>query len=297
MAGPKLQERFLQWYVIQNPGRLPKINGQRVVQVVDNLDRFPDLTLILGDGSAVPAEVEWASSDFIAHDHPIDVIRDRNGVVLVVTEDRDLGLGVRQITLDIDQFETWFTKNAASLIRLTTEDIRHPPPRTFPKLWFTYISLKGGGDKDFEEQALSEGVWGIPDRRAGGATNAIQRIQKRDLIAFIGPGKGFPGRIAKEAWTKRSFKGSFDLARVHRVKRGYYFDEVRRIWEGRGIHKGEMFPHRFDFDPKPLFKLSNILVRRLTHGAKVELHRMVFTNLAEGSPSTLLEIIYHGEHL
>ena len=44
MAGPKLQERFLQWYVIKNPDRLPAINGQRVIRVVDNLDRFPDCT-------------------------------------------------------------------------------------------------------------------------------------------------------------------------------------------------------------------------------------------------------------
>ena len=55
MAGPKLQERFLQWYVIKNPHRLPLINGKHVVQVIDNLDRFPDLTLILDDSSAVHA--------------------------------------------------------------------------------------------------------------------------------------------------------------------------------------------------------------------------------------------------
>ncbi|HAK55637.1 MAG: hypothetical protein QF463_00045 [Vicinamibacterales bacterium] len=153
MAGPKLQERFLQWYVIKNKDRLPLINGKKVVQVIDNQDRFPDLTLILDDSSAVPAEVEWASSDFVAHGHPIDKIADESGVVLVLTQDRDLGLGVRQITLDIDDFEKWIAKNVTSLVRLTTEDIRHPQPRTFPKLWFTYISRKGGGDKDFEEQA------------------------------------------------------------------------------------------------------------------------------------------------
>lgn len=297
MAGPKLQERFLQWYIIKNPGRLPAINGQRVVRVIDNLDRFPDLTLVLEDSTWVPAEVEWASSDFLAHGHPIDALREAGGVVLLLVENRDLGLGVRQIKLDVDHFESWFAKNAESLVRLTTADIRHPPPRTFPKLWFTYISLKGGGDKDFEEQALTKGVWGIPDWRKHGATAAIRLIQKRDLIAFIGPGKGFPGRISKEAWSKRSFKGIFDLARVHRITRGYYFDEDRRVWPGRGRHKGEIFPHRFDFQPKPLFKLQKIVVRRLTQGAKLELHRMVFANLAEGSPSTLLEIIYHGEHL
>lgn len=297
MAGPKLQERFLQWYVIKNPGRLPEINGQRVVRVVDNLDRFPDLTLILEDSTQVPAEVEWASSDFLAHGHPIEVIRDASGVVLVLVENRDLGLGIRQIKLDISHFESWFTKNAESLVRLTTEEIRHPPPRTFPKLWFTYISFKGGGDKDFEEQALSKGVWGIPDWKKNAASQAIQLIQKRDLIAFIGPGKGFPGRISKDAWSKKSFKGIFMFSGVHRITRGYYFDADRRIWAGRGRHKGEIFPHRFDFQQKPLFKLQNIVVRRLTQGAKLELHRMVFTNLMEGSPSTLLEIIYHGEHL
>lgn len=163
MAGPKLQERFLQWYVIKNPHRLPFINGKHVVQVIDNLDRFPDLTLILDDSSAVHAEVEWKSSDFVAHGHPVDILRDGRGVVIVLTHDRDLGLGVRQITLDVNDFEKWIVKNVQSLVRLTTEDIRHPQPRTFPKLWFTYISLKGGGDKDFEEQALVGGVWGIPD--------------------------------------------------------------------------------------------------------------------------------------
>ena len=229
MAGPKLQERFLQWYVIKDLGRLPELNGQRVVSVNDDLDRFPDLTLILEDSTAVPAEVEWFSSDFLAHGHPINVIRDGSGVVLVLVEDRDLGLGIRQIALDLDDFERWLSKNAQSLVRLTTEDIRHPPTRAFPKLWFTYISLKGGGDRDFEEQALAEGVWGIPDWKKSGATQAIRLIQKRDLIAFIGPGKGFRGQITKQTRSKRSFKGVFELARVHRVTRDYYFDADRRI--------------------------------------------------------------------
>ena len=86
------------------------------------------------------------------------------------------------------------------------------------------------------------------------------------------------------------------MARVHRVTRGYYFDAEHRIWAGRGLHKGEIFPHRFDFDPKPLFELADIPVRRLTLGAKLELHNVVITNFAEGSPSTLLEMIFHGEH-
>ena len=46
-----------------------------------------------------------------------------------------------------------------------------------------------------------------------------------------------------------------------------------------------------------MFNLRNIMVRRLTQRATLELHRMVITNLAKGGPSTLLEIIYHGEHL
>ena len=42
------------------------------------------------------------------------------------------------------------------------------------------------------------------------------------------------------------------------------------IWEGKGKWKNEVFPHRFEFDTKPLINLRNIPVNRLagTKGLK-----------------------------
>src|SRR5205809_3768519 len=66
------------------------------------------------------------------------------------------------------------------------------------------------------------------------------------------------------------------------------FRRICKTWLRKNL--GEVFPHRFRFDPKPIVELRQIKVNRLTLVSRNELHRMVDSNMTSGSPSTLLDI-------
>jgi hypothetical protein len=104
--------------------------------------------------------------------------------------------------------------------------------RTFPKLWFTYLSLKAGGTGHFEV-SLKAGVWGVQESYHPYVINQISSIQEGDLIGFVGPGRNFLGRVDRSIWVKNSFKGWFERIRLYRVTRRYYFDRTP-VWKGRG---------------------------------------------------------------
>lgn len=93
---------------------------------------------------------------------------------------------------------------------------------------------------------------------------------------------------------KKGFKGYFERIRVYRVTKRYFFDRTP-IWRGTGKWKNEAFPHRFGFDRRPIIELKNIRINRLAVNAKQELHGMVYGNFMEANPSTLVDIVYHGE--
>ena len=290
-----LRERVLQRYVIENKSKF-KPFGKKILSIRDNKDKYPDLYCTLDDGVEVPTEVEWKSSNFVQHGHDISELKENQGFVLVCEKDQDLGFEIPQIQIDISDFEKWFTQNALRIIQDTTEPYKkEQKERKIPKLWFSYLSLKAGGVSDFE-LALNHHTWGVQKNYAPSVINQISTIQKNDLICFVGPGKGFPGRVDLKTWMKKSFKGYFEKIRVYRVTRSYFFDDQKIIWKGTGKWKDEVFPHRFEFDPTPIINLVNIHVNSLAETSKQELHSMVYGNLIGANPSTLVDIIYHGNH-
>ena len=114
--------------------------------------------------------------------------------------EQNLDLGnVPQLKIDIPDFEEWFEKNAKRIIQDTTEPYKkRVKTRTNPKLWITYLSLKAGGTSHFQA-ALRSHTWGIQKNYSLGALNQFTQIKEGDLVAFIGPGKSFPGRINLKA--------------------------------------------------------------------------------------------------
>jgi len=287
-----LKERVLQRYVIENCTQF-KVNGQKAVKARDNRDRFPDVYFILENNDEVPVEVEWQTSNFIQHGHDLDYIKENNGCLIVCDQNLDLGK-VHQIKIDIQKFEDWFEKNAKRIIQDTTEPYKKKDKtRTNPKLWFTYISLKAGGASDFKK-ALKAHTWGIQKNYSQAVINQITQIKEGDLIVFIGPGKNFPGRVNLKQWTKKSFKGYFELMQVFRIISNYFYDEDKIIWKGTGKWKDEVFPHRFEFNPKPITEIRNIRINELSTTSKQEVHSMVYTNFIEGDSATMLDCIFHG---
>lgn len=290
-----LKERVLQRYVLENYSKFRPFD-HKIINVRDNKDRFPDLYCILDNGKEVPAEVEWKSSNFVQHGHNINELKENQGLLFVCEKDQDLGFEIPQIEINIEDFENWFTKNSLKIIQDTTEPYKKSDKeRKIPKLWFSYLSLKAGGVSDFDK-ALKSHTWGVQKNYSPSVINQISTIQKNDLIAFIGAGRGFPGRVDLTKWMKKSFKGSFEKMRVYRVIKGYFYDDKKIIWTGSGKWQGEIFPHRFEFDPIPIIDLKNIKISSLAEMSKRELHSMVYGNLISASPSTLVDIIYHAEH-
>lgn len=290
-----LRERVLQRYVIENKSKF-KPFGMKILNIRDNKDKYPDLYCTLENGIEIPAEVEWKSSNFVQHGHDISELKENQGFVLVCEKDQDLGFEIPQILIEIADFEKWFTVNSLRIIQDTTEPYKKEnKERKIPKLWFSYLSLKAGGVSDFEV-ALEHHTWGVQKNYAPSVINQISTIQKNDLIAFVGPGKAFPGRVNIKTWMKKGFKGYFEKIRVYRVTRSYFYDDKKVIWKNSGKWKGELFPHRFEFDPTPIINLVDIGINSLAETAKKELHSMVYGNLINASPSTLVDIIYHGNH-
>lgn len=289
-----LKERVLHRYVLENYKKYTH-NGMKIIQVKDNKDQYPDLFCILENGKEVPVEVEWKSSNFVQHGHDINFIRENQGFLFVCSKDQDLGYDVPQYLLQTDDFEKWFESHAKEIARDTLIEYKEEAKaeRVFPKLWFTYLSLKAGGIEHFEV-SLKRGVWGVQEGYSGFVINQISSIQKGDIIAFIGPGRGFRGRVDLKTWSKRAFTGKFERVRLYRVAKGYYFDRTH-VWKGARKWTNETFPHRFDFNPHPILDLKNVPINKLSMTAKTELHSMVYNNLIPANPSSMIDLIFYGE--
>ena len=58
-----------------------------------------------------------------------------------------------------------------------------------------------------------------------------------------------------------------------------------------------MFPHRFDFDPAPLFVMKKCEINKLSLTTKKELHSMVYSNIRMCDPSSLVDILHNAEKM
>ena len=286
-----LRERVLQRYVIENFAKYRPFGLKIIATPEDNKDKFPDLWCHLENGKRVPAEVEWKSSNFVQHKHDLNFIKENEGFLFVCEDDHNLGDDILREKIDIDDFENWFVNNSRQIIQDTTDPYKKRSQQRPPKLWFSYLSLKGDGVNDFQ-LALKHHTWGINETYS---VSKISDIQKGDLIAFVGPGRKFPGRVNLKDWMKKSFTGYFEKIQLYKVTKGYFKDS-KKIWKGKGKWEDEVFPHRFEFDPNPVLVMNNIFVKTLSSTTKQTLHGMVYSNIKPVNPSTLVDILYNSSH-
>ena len=297
-----IPEIVLQKYVKDNMEKFSDYFEGKITYVEWNNDRYPDLVFVIDNKIRIPVEVEWKTSNFRKHKHDPEVLSqgkgyDAKGLLFVgkIEPNEDIG-NIRQVELSLTDFEKWFSQVSSTLAKETTKDLHKiDATRKLPKLWFTYLSFKGDGVLHFET-ALRHQVWGVQKNYRPTTNNQIKGIHEGDLIAFIGPGKKFPGRVPISEWTKKSFKGFFEKIRVYRVIRKYYFDETK-IWKTRGKWENELFSHRFDFDRNPLITMKNIQVKNLGITTKKELHSTVYSNIRMCDPHSLVDILHNAEQL
>jgi len=292
-----IPERVLQKYVQKNKEKFAKHFDGTITSVLWNDDRYPDLTFVIDGDKKIPVEVEWKTSNFIQHKHPPEVLLDGNGLLIVGKIEPECDVGkIKQVELNLEDFEKWFQKNSEWLVKETTKDLHEiDKKRTIPKLWFTYLSFKGDGVSHFET-ALKHQVWGIQENYNPTADSQIKGIKKGDLIAFVGPGKNYPGRVPLSDWIKKSFKGYFEKIRVYKVTSDYIY-ETTKIWKGKGKWASELYPHRFRFDKNPLILVKNCKINKLGLTSKKELHSAVYSNIRMVDPYSLVDILHHSEQL
>jgi len=114
-------------------------------------------------------------------------------------------------------------------------------------------------------------------------------IKEGDLVAFIGPWKpiGTRGRVPLE-----KFKGTIEKILVFRIISDYYYDETE-VW---GSGTSEKWPHRFKFSKNPIMELKNINIKKLSYSSKDNLQKLTNRIFWEGNPSTLVDLISHGQN-
>jgi len=292
-----IPERVLQKYVQKNKEKFAKHFDGTITSVIWNNDRYPDLTFVIDGNIEIPVEVEWKTSNFIQHKHPPEVLLEGDGLLIVGKIEPECDVGkIKQVELSLEDFEKWFKRNSGWLVKETTKGLHEiDKKRTIPKLWFTYLSFKGDAVTHFET-ALKHQVWGIQENYNPTADSQIKGIKKGDLIAFIGPGKKFPGRVPISEWTKKSFKGIFEKIRVYKITGGYY-KEYTKIWDVKGKWKNELFPHRFKFDRNPIILVKNCKISNLGLTSKKELHKTVYSNIRMADPFSLVDILHHTDQL
>ena len=282
-----IDEKVLQKYFIERFSKY-SIEGHKIISARFNqpFDRYPDIVCVLDNHEEVPAEVEWKTSDF---NHDINVLKEADGFLIVYQKDQNFEL--EQIEIDQKDFENWYVKNAKTIFKESIVEIRSEIfERKYPELWFYYLDKTSY--RDFIDHSQEMGVWGVPGNiKTFRQLDRFREIKKGDLILFLArwKTKGTGGRVSL-----KQFKGSFEKGLLHRVTSDYYFNETK-IWSDAGRWKGETFPHRFKFDKKPILKLDDIKISKLSYSTKASLHQLIYSILWHGNASSLVDIISHGK--
>ena len=297
-----IPEKVLQRYVVKNFQKFQEEFQNRFNSKINYarhnkpIDKYPDIYFVLEDKQEIPIEVEWKTSNF---DHDPQILLEQNGYIFVGIIKPDIDVGsIKQIQIDLKDFEKWFERNSKKLVEETTKSLHEiDEERQLPKLWFTYLGQKGDAIKHFEP-ALIHGIWGVQKNYNPTTKNQISDVKKEDLIAFIIHGKMFNGRIPLDEWNKKSFKGYFEKIYVFRVTKTYFKDDSK-IWKTNqnSKWKDELFPHRFGFNNNPLLIMKNIKINQLGLTSKRELHNTTFTNFRKCEPHTLVDIMHNAEQL
>ena len=103
-----LEEKILIKYWTENCTKYSLRDGRKIRSAQHSLpfDSYPDIQKNeLDDGSIVPAEVEWNTSNFDRHGHDISVLIENNGFLIVLEKDKE-SFPVEQVEINKNDFLT-----------------------------------------------------------------------------------------------------------------------------------------------------------------------------------------------
>jgi hypothetical protein len=214
-------------------------------------DGFPDIIANRIDGRAqpVPAEVEWTTDDFRHHHHPVDELAENDGFLIVWKRTHDFP--TPQVEIRRSMFEDWLNRSYSRLLADTVKDVEREIHRSKdPRLW---VIWRSGSVARHMEIAIDHGLWGFPSQMNRTRLMNAQAIKPGDTVVFIGPwsGTGVRGvRTGGRVDLRTFMQGSIGGAAAYTVTRGY-FEDLNEVWPRHG---GELWKHRFGFNPKPILK-------------------------------------------
>ena len=146
-----LEEKILIKYWIDNCSKYYLRDGRKIKSAQPSIpfDSYPDIQKNeLEDGSIVPAEVEWNTSNFDKHGHNISVLIEHNGFLIVLEKDRE-SFPVEQVQLDKNDIIKWFQNDAKNIANETVQSIKTKLIKNKePQIFIYYMRSKGTGRKN-----------------------------------------------------------------------------------------------------------------------------------------------------
>lgn len=269
--------------------------GKQLISVGfnSNFDKYPDLYGTLQGSEVIPIEVEWKTSNFESHKHDPSLLKEGNGLIVVLQNNIKDYASLKQLELDEKHFKSWFVANSQKIIQESidiavdkNEKIKRPP-----KLWFYYLSNSALKNHIITKEKATYGVPFIFPR-----LNDFKDIRKGDLFCFIGPFDGYKkgGREKLDLFVKNR-KLECKTVELYRVKTDYYYDEGK-IWEYNPPKLDpeknvKNYPHRFRFEKESILNLENINIYKLTLPSKKLLHKLPYIKLTDGKSDILVDLI------
>jgi hypothetical protein len=215
------------------------------------IDRYPDITenQIEGMDRTVPAEVEWTTNDFRVHNHPLEVLTEGDGFLIVCK--RTQAFPVPQVELKMDSFRDWLDKSKGTLLEETLEEVETVVKRrNDPRGWIVWRSRSM---EEHMEIGLKAGVWGFPNKLNPNRLASAQAMKKGDILIFVGPWKKRaeePGIRGGRINYDQFLRGMVETVSAFPITKSYFSsDEI--VWPQRGE---ETWRHRVGIDSTSVFE-------------------------------------------
>ena len=200
-----LEEKILIKYWTENCTKYSLRDGRKIKSAQHSLpfDSYPDIQKNeLDDGSIVPAEVEWNTSNFDRHGHDISVLIENNGFLIVLEKDKE-SFPVEQVEINKNDFLTWFEKDAGNIAKETLQNIKKNLVKNKePQIFIYYMRSKGTGIIN-RKRSFEYGIDGFPVTLKKNSLEMLKQIKKGDIVIVA---RNFKSSISVKGGRNPSFK-------------------------------------------------------------------------------------------
>ena len=248
-------EKVLLKYWVENASKYELQDGRKIKSAEYNIpfDRHPDIGKnVLDDGTIVPCEIEWVTTNYNKHKHDVNALIEANGFLVVLEKDLE-SFPVEQVQIIKDDFFEWFQKDAVNMANETVQNYKTKLiQKKEPQIYIYYMRSKGTG-KINRKRTFEHGVDGFPESTKKNTIKILKQIKKGDIFIVA---RNFKSSISVKGGRNPSekHKGTFEEIYGLVVTKSYYYSKKPRIW----IEDKTEYPHRYDFRKKPIFEEKNI---------------------------------------